>query len=267
MDDARPPRPWGDVDLEEDGERRTEIGPLRLRIRHSKGEIWLAHTRDHADGPGDRGAVPGADEPEWVRWAVPDGTHRVRLWPVFPDRPLVARPEKSFHLVRGAQVRVYVRVPLSVRVELPDPPEVTLQEIPTVTLSDTWFGDFTEGELTYYLPTTARREIRPEHFAPHLAACPLQLSNSSTDNLEVEKIALRVAHLSIFGRDGELWADETSVRYRGAEEGSEIRISGRPPREASGAALVTPPRVPRERGFRARTFARLLTLPGFGDAS
>lgn len=265
MADVRPPRPWGEHDLEEGGEQRIEIGPLRLRIRRRDGEIWLAHARE--ESPAGSPLEPGEDDAEWTRWAVPEGIRSVRLWPAFPDRALVARPEHSFHLVRGAEVRVYIRVPLSVRIELPGSAPAKLTEVPTVTLSDTWFGDLTDGELTYFLPTTARREIGPEHFAPHLAACPLRLSNSAVDDLEVEKIALRVAHLSLFGHQEELWADETSVRYRSAEEGSDVRVSGKPPREAPDSQLLTPPRIPTERGFRARTFARLLTLPGFGDAT
>ena len=109
--------------------------------------------------------------------------------------------------------------------------------------------------------------VLPEDFEPNVAICPLRLSNASVDDLEVEKIALRVAHLSLFGLEKQLWADETTIRYRGAEEGSDLRMSGKPPAEAAGAVLLTPPRIPVARGFRARTFARFINLPGFGTAS
>nr|NIP60435.1 hypothetical protein [Gemmatimonadota bacterium]NIR80852.1 hypothetical protein [Gemmatimonadota bacterium]NIT89671.1 hypothetical protein [Gemmatimonadota bacterium]NIU33451.1 hypothetical protein [Gemmatimonadota bacterium]NIU37737.1 hypothetical protein [Gemmatimonadota bacterium] len=162
------------------------------------------------------------------------------------------------------RVRIYVRVPLWVRVELHGGATMRLTEIPSVILSDTWFGDFMEGELCYFQPTTARREVRPEHFDDHLAVCPILLSNRSQDPLAVEKLALRVAHLSIFRRGRELWADETRVRYRGDEAGSEIRSAHSPPSEAPDATLLTPPRTPADRGFRARTFSRLKGLSGLG---
>lgn len=259
------PQPWGEYELDEEREREIEIGPLTLRVRFTGNEVWLSHeSEDEEQGTETR---PGdGNEFEWSRWAVPEGARALRLTPVFPDRPIVARPEHAFHLVRGAKVGIYVRVPLRVRVELPEPDAVTLVEIPTHTLSDTWFGDFMDGELMYYLPTTARRRVRPEHFEAHLAVCPVRLSNASTDDLSVEKIAFRVAHLSLFARERELWADETIVRYRSAEEGSDIQMSGRPPPEAPDAELVSPPREPTVRGFRARTFARLMGLPGFGGA-
>lgn len=271
MSEASPPRPWGDYGLEEGTDHRVRIGPLHLRIRFSGDELWLAHAP--GEGGGERVEAPEeATEPDgdlldWDRWAVPGGVRSVRLRPVFPDRPLVARPEHAFHLVRGAEVRIFVRVPLEVRVELVEPTAVTLAEIPTVLLSDTWFGDVMDGELMYFLPTTARREIGPEHFEPHLVACPLQLTNVSTADLDVERIALRVGHLSLFGREEGFWADETTVRYRSAEEGSDLQVSGKPPAEAPDADLITSPRTPTARGFRARTFVRFIGLPGFGTTS
>ncbi len=133
-----------------------------------------------------------------------------------------------------------------------------------ITLSDTWFGTLTDGELCYWLPTQARRSVTPEIFEPYLAICPLQLENRSHGDLDVIKIALRVSHLSIFQDEGRLWADGTRVRYRGDEEGSDIDMQRRAPDEAPGAELVMPPRTPVSRGLRTRTFARLKALSGLG---
>ncbi|MFP3947179.1 MAG: hypothetical protein ACLFWG_00485 [Longimicrobiales bacterium] len=264
--------PWGRLDLPPGDDRAVGLGPLELRLRRAGEELWIARrwTREPPTAAVETGGgkVPaGAEEeaePEWSRWAVPEGTTGVRLDPVFPDRPLVVEPEQTFHLVRGARVRVYVRVPLWVSVALTEPSKVSLVEIPTHILSDTWFGDFAEGELAYALPTSARREISPEIFALHLAICPLVLGNDAVDHLEVKKLCLRVSHLSVFARGPELWSDETRVRYQGEDQESQIRISGKVPSEAPDAERVMPPREPPARGFRARTFARLADLSGLG---
>lgn len=301
-DEPSLPPPWGEHSLPDDGERSIDVGPLRLRVRRADSEIWLA--RAAGEGTGDAATIPeiraparepertrgrgkaagrgsaperppgsgGAggpvdgdgEETEWSRWAVPSDGETIRLLPAFPDRPVVVEPERPFHLTRGSRVRVYVRVPLHVRIQTGGPAPVTFARIPTVTLSDTWFGDFQEGELCYFLPTTARREILHEHFAPHLAACPLRLANGAEEDLKVEKLALRVAHLSLFARDEELWADESVVRYRGAELGSDLRTSGEAPPEVPEARRVAAPEVPAEKGLRARTFARIAQFPGFG---
>jgi hypothetical protein len=92
--------------------------------------------------------------------------------------------------------------------------------------------------------------------------CPLQLENASRDELHVDRIALRVAHLSVFRQGQRLWADETRVRYLGEDAGSRIDMSGKPPAEAPDAERLTPPDDPLSRGFTGRTFARLRSSIG-----
>jgi hypothetical protein len=254
------PRPWGVHTLEGTGTHRVELGPITFWLRARNGEIWVAHAATPAEGRSD---PEPPDVESWVRWAAGGDVRRIRLVPAFPDRPLVVEPEPAFRLLRHAEARVYVRVPLWVRVQLVEP-AVTLVEVPTVPLSDTWFGDFIDGELCYWHHTTARREVTPDLFQRHLAMCPIRLSNQADGELKVEKIALRVAHLSLFATPTELWGDEASVRYEGEEAGSVIVMSGKPPREAPEAGLVAPPRVPIQRNFRTRSFARLKALSGLG---
>lgn len=258
--------PWGEYTIPPTEPLTVGLGPLLLWARTWADEIWLAHSPGDWTRPEDvSGPEPPPEDASWVRWPVPDGTDRLLLSPVLPPRSIVVEPELAFRLLPGTRARIFVRVPLWARVELAEGEgAVPLTEVPTLVLSDTWWGGFTEGELCYWLPTTARRHQTRELFAPHLAMCPLQLSNRSDEELQVEKIALRVAHLSLFSDEGRLWADETRVRYRGEEEGSDIDTSGKAPAEASGAIRVRAPRSPVPRGFRARTFARLRALSGLG---
>lgn len=256
--------PWGEHALEPEDTLTLEVGPLVLRARSTGNEIWLSHA------PGDSSRsrrrsdrTSGAGGEDWIRWPVPEGGDRILLSPVFPPRPVVAEPDRSFRLLPRGRARIFVRVPLWVRVDVVAGGERKLIEVPSVVLSDTWWGGFTEGELCYWLPTTARRQVPPEVFRPHRAVCPLELTNRSDDELTVEKIVLRVAHLSVFSDEGRLWADETRVRYRGADEGSDIQVAGKQPSEAASAVRVAAPRQrPPARGFRALTFARLKALPG-----
>lgn len=195
----------------------------------------------------------------------------MELRPALPDRTVVLKPEQAFRLLPRAEARVYIRVPLWLRIELPlseDGNSLLLESIPSLAMSDTWWGGFMEGELTYWLPTTARREIPAELHIPHVAVCPLQMTNESDMDLEVEKLAFRVAHLSLFvDAEGHLWGDETRVSYRGEVEGSQIDMSGGPPPDAGHALLVATPRAPLQKGFRARTFQRLMALPGVGGGT
>jgi hypothetical protein len=268
-----PPPPWGRMQLAGKGIQAVRLGPTDLWLRYQDGEIWMAQAptaagTDPAEAASGRPARRPPEDIAWSRWVPPAGEGEVLLRPVFPDRALVLEPERPFRLLPGAQARIYVRVPLWVRVELPlsggSKRNMVLEEFPAAPLSDTWWGGFMDGELAYWLPTTARREMHADLFAPHLGVCPLLMTNRSDSFLSVEKLAFRVAHLSIFTHAGHLWSDESNVVYQALSEGSQIEMTGRPPAEASDGALVTFPRTPVQRTFRARTFHRLLALPGLG---
>lgn len=248
---ADTPFDWGEHDVPEDGERELRLGPLRLRFTSVSGEIRIAHDRDGSDA-----------EPVWARWAPAAWSGRIRLTPVLPDRPVVVKPDAEFRLLRDARARIYVRVPLQVHVEALCASPRSLLRVPTSVLSDTWWGTPEEGELGYWLDTRARREIRDEDFEEHLCVCPLHLENVSKDDLVVDRIALRVAFLSVFRQGTRLWADETRVRYLGDEAGSRLDMSGRPPADAPDAVRMTPPDEAMARGFTARTFARLRSSIG-----
>lgn len=186
----------------------------------------------------------------------------MELTPAFPSRIVVVKPEDEFRLMQGARARVYLRIPLQVEVRVRPAPSPAVASVPTAVMSDTWWGSVHEGELGFWLDTRARRRIASGEFEEHLCICPLQLENRARNDLQVDKVALRVEHLSLFQDGQRLWADETRVRYLGDEEGSRIEMAGSAPVEAPGAVLLAPPRVPMERGFSARTFARLRSSLG-----
>lgn len=263
------PAPWGEHALPDDEAMTRRIGPLRLHLRARGDELWIAHEpgiglrgapeEEPAAGDGDA----GGGEPDWARWPLPEQAESVLLTPILPPRTVVAEPEVPFRLRPGVQLRVYIRVPLWVQVTLGGSDGGPLAEVPTVRLSDTWWGTTREGELCYWLGTTARRRMSPDLFAPHRVACPLRLANRSNEELPVERLAVRGMHLSVFSDDGGFWADETRVRFRGVDHGSDLEVAGRPPPDAPEAVRVSPPReAAPARGFSARSFARLITLGG-----
>lgn len=244
--------PWGTHEVPRGGEIDIRVGPLHLTVREHAGEVQVTHRREDQARP---------EEPSRARFAPLSWDRTLTLRPAFPDRSVVVVPEDPFRLLEGAEARIYVRLPLFAVLEVQgrSGPAV-LARVPTHRYSDTWWGGPTDGALSYWLSTTARREVSPELFEDHLAVCPLQLVNRSEGDLDVEKISLQAGFLSLYARERRLWADETRVRYQGEAEGSTLDMAGAPPREEPEAELVLPPRERMARGFRSRTFARLLSL-------
>lgn len=239
------PFDWGDHEVLEGVEHSLRLGPLELGFTRASDELRLRF-----------------GDPPWARWVPKQWTGWIRLAPVFPDRLVVVKPESDFWLQRGARARVFLRIPLQVRVEALGPTAVPLIDVPTEAMSDTWWGSPEAGELSYWLDTRARRRVLDDEFEEHLCVCPLQLENSSGEDLNVDRIALRVEYLSIY-RDGQrLLADETRVRYMGDDAESRIEMAGHAPAEAPEAPRISAPRSPMSRGFTAKTFARLRSSLG-----
>ena len=261
---------WGERPLDEGRTLLAALGPLRVWIRASGKELWLASRHvDKAPGATEEAeqkeeeAVDPAAE-EWTRWVLPQAPRVLRIVPRLPDRPVIVKPEAAFRLALGARARVFVRVPLWLAVELPGVTDAPALEIPSVMLSRTWFGSFTAGELCYWISSGARVAIEPDRARDYLAICPVRIVNSSEEELAVEKICLRVAGMSLFGLDGQLWSDDISISWRGRDDVSRIVHTGKPPREAAGAQLLGPPRVALRRGLGGQTFSSLRDLSGFG---
>lgn len=238
------------------------IGPLSVFLKKQLNEIWIAGSRD--DKLGGNLQQPG-DDINWIRTALPEEFEEFQLSPAFPDRPVVIDTENVYRFFSQTDTKIYTRIPVFVRITPVLKPDLVITEIPVRILSETWFGAFTEGELSYALSTTARRTLNEVLIDPHLIICPIKIKNISEQELKFEKICLRVEHLSIFKNKNTLWADETEITYYGKERNSEINVKGAPPEEAKSATLVTPPRKPARENIGKKTFKLLrdFHVPGF----
>lgn len=253
---------WETVRLEDDVIFSYRIGPLTLFLLKQLNDVWIACSRDD-NRVGEPEELP--EDPDWQRIALPEEHNEFQLTPVFPDRPVVVDTENSYRIFREARSRVYCRIPVFIRITPKKRDDVIIAEIPTVILSNTWFGTFTEGELSYALSSTARRVLHKELFEPHLIICPMEINNLSENELRFEKMSFQVDRLSIYVKDGDLWADETKVTHHGRENHSDIEMKGVVPVEAKGARLLSRPRTPVRRSVAVRTFKmfRDINVPGF----
>ena len=237
---------WGEHSLSK--ESAWAAGDVALNIKSVEDELWVLSRS------ADKGASGEADLSDWSRWALGSRAESIRLVPMFPDKSVVVKPESPFRLRPGVEARIYVRVPLWVGVQLTSDKSKVLTEIPSATLSLTWFGNPHEGELCYWISSSARREAIADPKRAHLAICPVQLKNSSSEDLLVEKLCLRVRWLSLYLQNEQLWANETKVAYRGGADMSQVSVSSGAPKEAIDATLIGHPRNLIKKSFSMRTF-------------
>lgn len=246
---------WGPLPLVAGESLQRSLGELQLHVRREADEVWVGTA-------GDGEILADAD---WTRWSVATDDS-LELKATLPDRPIVVSPELPFFLPPEGAARVFVRIPLFARLVRVDGEGrySSLGEFPTLVLSDTWWGGFTEGVLAYWMTTQARRTVDPELLEPLLAICPVSLRNGSDQPLPVDRIAIRVSHLTLFGRENAVWTDEVKVHYHGLNESSELRYTGHVPEDAGELDRLCDPREEPTRGLRGKTFGRFRTLSGWG---
>jgi len=247
---------WGGISLLEDVFTDHRVGPLHILLKRVANELWIAFDRTQVEHP-------DPNMQDWSRWALKKKDSVVEIWPVMPNLQVIVRPEYPFMLSPGASVKVYTRIPVWVAVFAHDPKKHKLTESPTVLLSKTWYGDFVDGVMCYWIHSAARREMSKDLLQEHTAVATLLIRNESENDLQIDKLSIRVDRLSLYDSEGYLWTDEMDIRYHGEDQHSDITMSGKAPKELVQPKLITTPRDPAKKSFAERTFRIIKEIPGF----
>ncbi len=247
---------WGDHALAEGETIEFKLGPLRIWVHRGSKEWHIAHQSDGADEGGSSLSVTEAEPGngrDWTRWILDKDVHAIRFLPRLPDRPVIVRPEMPMCLMPKQSVEFYIGIPLSVGILFGSRSEEAM-EVPTRTLSNSWFGSVTEGELCYALKTTAK--LYPEKLLPgvHRAVFPLEIKNISTEKLNFERLCVRPQFLNIFQGKTRLWTSKGRVSYRGEENWSRIVYASGSPEIDGAAQMVGTARETLRRGALLKTF-------------
>lgn len=248
---------WKTYDLNDGEAEHLSLGEaLELRLERHHNEFRLQHRTPSAEAP-----PPAYSCARWVLQEAPKAAARrmsVSVMPALPDRPLIVRPEFPLHLMPGAEIYIFIRVPLFVSISHERPQKrALLTELPSFRLSNTWFGEITEGELCYWLKTHAHTVPETEEHKPHLCTCPIHIVNTSDEELPADKLCLRMDTLHIYELNGALWSDQMNIFYKGEDKFSDLDPAGKPPAQAPGARLLSPPRKSDSSNIAVRTFKAL----------
>ena len=121
----------------------------------------------------------------WHSWPVYHPDQQIRITPIFPDRPVVVKPEVSFRLYPHSSLQSFVRIPIWLQITSVGKKENILITLPSVVLSHTWFGKTTEGELCYWISSGMRHQTEPDPSRIHSAICSIKVVNESEDRKSV----------------------------------------------------------------------------------
>jgi len=246
---------WSELAPEEGQGASWRIGPLTLRVIRLKAEWRVAwRVQDEEAEPTMEVDVPVEElDDRWTirRYGFSTTTPSCRLAPALSDRTIVSRPAIPFVVPPGQSINLLVSTPLWLRVEVEG---AAIQELPTLRLSDTWFGASTrEGQLCYAARTHLRTVHDPVELPGWRALTPVRVSNRAADPLVVERLALPVPRLSIY-RDGDSFWTSAVTLERPPEGEEEARVIVEPGAPTPGAARLGEPRSVSDENPVARVF-------------
>jgi hypothetical protein len=230
------------------------LGELHFWIKSLDEELWVATKLSETL------LKTPPEDIVWERWPLPAGENHLQFKPLLPKLPIVIRMESPFRLISGAHSRIFIRIPVWVGLALNDE---TLIEKPSVTISKTWFGSFTTGELCFSITTSARKIPLFEDERPFLVVSPVSIDNTSDDELLVDKFCHRVNRLNLYLHENKLWTNDTRVRFKGTNDISDVHYFRKPPAEIAGAKIVAPAREDGRRSLTERTFDTIVEITKF----
>ncbi len=220
---------WDPVGIEREQTLYWKIGVLSLWIRRCGSELWI-YSEESGEETSElicAGAEPAPEEATWHRWSVAGMGDFLQLKPAMPDRPVVVRPEKALSFCKGVEEVFYARIPFWVSVLIGgETPDALLCRIPTVTLSNTWFGlDTTKGEICYGMQSSARQSLEGVDPVVHRMICPVRMANTSDDFFDVKRLCIHTRHLNIYHFRGQLWTSRQDITFRGEGKKDQLRFN------------------------------------------
>lgn len=141
---------------------------------------------------------------------------RVTLQPALADRPVVCRPVVPVSLLPYQQVTLYVCLPLWL--QLMSQADILI-DIPTVRVSDSWFGPNTrEGVFSYASKVSEQLDVHPLADNHSRAVLEVQIHNHTGTMLTLDKISVPVPNLALFADgSGHFWTPRVTLSRQGED--------------------------------------------------
>lgn len=225
--------PWGKVILVNGEKTNVGIGEKMFYFRR-EGTDWLFAVTNQTDNA----STIDVENVSLTRVTGEKGWGSLVLVPALPDLPVVIRPVGMVVLPPMHKIQFFVSIPLWCCICLPEKSSAKIYETPIVSLSKTWFGSFSAGNLCYALKVPALRgwENLPETLLR--AVCPIKIFNRSRENLSLERICISTSNLLMYRNSSRIWTTEMGIVYRGKDTPERVAYGDGKPEFDSGLSKV-----------------------------
>lgn len=248
---------WKEFKVEEGNYYFRQIGPLHLWIQKQFDEWFVGWKYESEEMESISEQVHDSvkdDDITWHRKVVKQKHDTIKLVPTMPDKAVVVKPESELKISKDANATFFIRIPVWLQVCMGSNYSEIVYEIPSVVLSNTWFGEPHHGELCYSLKTSARRSLEGLETHPHQAICPIYIKNRVSEDLIFKRLCVQVSHVSIYQCNGEMWTNKVHVQFRGTDKESSIKFEDTPPKIDKKLVMVGQPRKKVTKSFVRKSF-------------
>jgi len=249
---------WSVRRINDDRVTLIRLGSLRLWLARAEREWGYAVEHGELSQVMDIAQVPEDVVPKDLAWTATlfkDAPREFFLRPVLPDRPLVVKPQGAAVIPDGEDATFYILLPAHIEMVVSaSGHEVVLGSVPSRTLSDTWFGPPTEGELCYSLPFNTEQDEQDLSPLPHDIVWPVEIRNRSSEDLRFEKLCLRPNYVGLYSGDTHLWSSPVSITRESSFKGTAVRYSKTPSTLEADLMELAKPRKREDRIFSRLTF-------------
>lgn len=234
---------WGKIPLQKDSKTELEILNYRLLLKLDNDVLTF------------KLAAPNEKMDEVVLNRLVGKARELSILPALPDRTLVLKPKSNLSILPETTFKFYVYLPINFQLYsgTAKPENKVFEHAPT-NLSSTWFGEPNDGELCYALYTSFDTEINKDKIGNEFVICPVEISNSSKEPLDVKRLAVRGLHLNIYSNNQLMISNKVKIIYNGFEKLSDIQFSKKVTTSIPNLKQIADARVPENSTVLKRSF-------------
>ncbi|QEN07967.1 DUF432 domain-containing protein [Oceanispirochaeta crateris] len=237
--------PWGKLDLQKSGIHIDLPSGQYIDIQRNRNEVYI--NRYISSELISNRYVTGDD-------------HSLFMEPGLPDLPMILKPMENLSILPGKKIDAFVEVPLVVKLLFgSQESKKLLCESVIRPLSKSFFGSLDNGEIAYFLESPLFRDLSEYKQQNSSIYCPLSIMNKSSQNLDFERMILRVPYLSLYYSGSLILASPVNITFKGLDQMSQVVYKKTLP-SGDNIQLASPPRLAEDKSILKKSFYYFKTL-------